>query len=209
MSHSRSHNMPCSTFGCGLLLVLTLGVGSTQAASYVGLGGGVTPHLGTRIITHYETGPESLSVKTGYGFEAQFGWEGVPWIDIEGALRYHLFTCGDSAVYTRATPIEHELVGFEGGIRVHPRRGVSNSMPYVRLGLGSYSPSIKLSDGETISGDPVLGYFVGLGYVYEVSGFWGVDVRATAVVYNAFNPEESRVRLKAALISLSTAVIIF
>lgn len=196
-------------FACGFPLLLALASRDAWATSYVGLGGGATPHIATEIITQYSTGPETLHVNTGYGFEAQFGWEALPWIDIEGALRYHLFSRGDSATYVRITPTGHDLIGFEGGIRVHPRRTVTNSIPYIRFGLGSYSPSLTLNDGSTTSGDPVLGYFVGLGYVYEVSSSWGVEVRATAVMYNAFTPEEHGVELKAGILSVSAAIIIF
>jgi len=154
--------------------------------------------------------PETLRVRTGYGFEAQFGWEAAPWIDIEGALRYHIFSRRDTLRSDRDTVTGHEVIGFEGGIRAHPRRGITNSMPYVRGGLGSFSPTIKLNNGQaTISGDPVLGYYVGIGYVHEMSSMWGFDVRATAIVYNAFNQQDQGVELHGAILALSLSVIVF
>ena len=209
MRHAFPQSIPGVALRCAVFLSLIAGAGAVRAASYVGVGAGATPHVDTQIITQFSTGPETLNVKTGYGFEAQFGWEAFPWVDVEGALRYHLFSRGDSATYLRVTPTGHDAIGFEGGLRLHPRRGVTNSMPYLRFGIGSYSPTIGLSNGETISGDPVLGYFVGLGYVYEVSSFWGLDLRASGVVYNAFNAEQNGIELKAAILAITLSVIIF
>jgi len=210
MTHHRDSPRRARGIYAAVALVLAFGAGKAHGVSYVGLGGGATPAYRTRIISYYPTEPETLRVHTGYGFEAQFGWEAAPWVDIEGALRYHILTSGDSAAYVLTTPTGHDIVGFEGGVRFHPRRGVTNSIPYVRLGLGSYSPTVKLNEGlDNLSTDPVLGYYAGIGYVYEVTSVWGIDLRASAVVYNAFNEAEHGIRLHAALVAVTLSVIIF
>lgn len=183
---------------------------NASAISYVGLGGGLAPQIDTRLITHYTAGPETVKFSMGSSFEAQFGWEAAPWIDMEGALRYHGFSRTDTLRTDRETVSGLDVIAAEGGIRLHPRRGWSNSGPYIRGGLGSFSPTVSLDKGDgSVNGDPVLGYYFGAGYLYEVSSSWGLDIRATYLRARAFNKDVDGRNLQLGSLAVTLSVIIF
>jgi hypothetical protein len=190
------------------IVMVVVGADRARAASYIGFGAATGIPVNTKA-TSFDTDTVMRTAKPGYGGEAQFGWETAPWIDIEGALRYHHFGFSgsdpDSVVFIRS----YTLVGFEGGIRVHPRRGLTNSMPYVRLGLGSFSPSIDLSNGSAIGNATTLGAFVGIGYTREISSSYGIDVRATGILFNAFNPSSDALKLKSRFIAIAASLVVF
>ena len=221
---SYAHKEVCSVissnrFRCVLLLVFLAALADTAVAvSYIGAGGGPSFQIGTDAI-RWQPDPsydpldydilisDTTSFKSGFGIEAQFGWEMNPWVDAEGALRYHRMTATDTTdQFSRLTHIE--LVGFEGGIRFHMRRVITNSTPYIRLGLGSYSPTIKQNDESgTISFDPTLGFYVGAGYMYELTSKIGLDVRATAVFYNI--KDGSYFKMNSSIISIAASLLVF
>ena len=200
--------------GVALVFLLCAGSSRVQATSYVGLGGGPATDFGTEITTLGSIADTLGDLGVGYGLEAQFGWESAKWIDIEGALRYSTFSMdhalpnvgdGDADVITG-----YSLIGFEGGIRVHMERVLTNTTPYIRGGLASYSPSIELNGGgRQISNDTVLGYYFGVGYAWEFSSSLGLDVRATVMQLNAFGEPEWDVKLKARTVSIALSLIIF
>ena len=197
----------------GLFLAAVLIAGEAGATSYVGFGGGYSVPAGAEVWGHIYnddgvvTQIDTITFDPGWAFEAQFGWEANPWVDFEGALRYHKFTSpADSADDISA----YETIGFEGGVRFHPRRGFSNSGPYLRMGVGSYSPSIEFKDGMSgLSNQTTLGYYAGLGYVHELTSKLGADLRGTVVVYNAFRPETHGVELRSVFYAISLSLIIF
>ncbi len=196
-----------------LLVTISLLAGSAGATSYVGFGGGYSLPAGTEVLGYVYneenvvTQIDTITFDPGWAFEAQFGWEANPWVDFEGALRYHTFT-------TPADSLDdisgYETIGFEGGVRFHPRRGFSNSAPYLRMGVGSYSPSIEFKDGKgAISNQTTLGYYAGLGYVHELSSKIGLDLRGTVNVFNAFDADSHGVELRSVFYTISLSLIIF
>jgi len=199
------------TIAVGAMLVLAAGVRPAGATAYIGVGGGVTPHVDTKIYYYGYHGdtPDTLRVSPGYGFEAQFGWESAPWVDIEGCLRYHGFNVTGAPSPDSSTVTHYSAVGFEGGVRLHPRRGLTNSAPYVRFGIGSYSPSLTLSHGDgTLSNDTRVGYFVGIGYTLERTSSYGLDLRATMVRFTSFGADQG-VKLDSGFLSVALSVVVF
>ncbi|OQB38024.1 MAG: hypothetical protein BWY06_02154 [Candidatus Latescibacteria bacterium ADurb.Bin168] len=194
-------------FGATMLLFLP---GLAGAVSYVGLGGGMSPHINTTVVSNYATGLDTVKFRGGYGFEAQFGWEAAPWIDIEGALRYHLSGKTDTLRADREIVSGLDIIGAEGGIRLHPRRGWSNSGPYLRGGIGSFSTTLSLDRGAASqNGEPALGYYAGIGYVREISGSWGVDLRATYIRFNAFDMNADGRKFRAGFLAVTASLVVF
>ena len=206
----------------GLLAVLaaTLALaGSAGAVSYIGGGGGPAFSLGSEAIrTFYVYNETSLEYEVssydtttfgrGWGLEAQFGWELAPWVDAEGAMRYHRLPASGDSSTAESRLTRTEMVGFEGGLRIHLRRVITNSTPYIRFGLGSYSPSFKeTSNTGTLSNDATLGYYVGVGYMHEISGKTGLDIRATVVVYD--QDDGTYIRMRATKLSIVASLLIF
>ena len=202
-----------------IVAIVAFAAGKATATTYVGFGAGPAFGGAARIVTHGSTteGPVSDTLNglaMGYGVEAQFGWESAKWIDFEGALRYNAFSLNHEAAPVEGSDPEYitsySLVGFEGGIRVHMERILTNSTPYIRGGLASYSPSIEFNHGSrTISNDTVLGYYVGLGQVLEINSAIGVDVRATFAQFYAFSKREWGMNLRSSLLTVAIALIIF
>ena len=54
---------------------------------------------------------------------------------------------------------------------------------------------------------PVLGYFVGAGYMYEVSSKFGIDARANVIFYPL--KDEGLLDMDAMILSLELSLIIF
>jgi hypothetical protein len=129
---------------------------------------------------------------------------------MEGALRYHEFGVYPEPVDSLSQPNGVPLVGFEGGIRIHTQRGFTNSCPYIRAGVGSYSPSIQFDNSRyDISTSTVLGYYVGIGYLHEFTSKIGADIRATLVQFQAFSIPYDGVELESRFLSISLSLIIF
>lgn len=192
--------------------ILFAGAANSHALSYVGFGGGYSASFTNFILdyTDEEAGYDTVSFGGGFSAEAQFGWEINRYTDMEGALRYHDFSRTPVAGESTRQPTGFRSVGFEGGIRLHPERGFTNSSPYLRLGIGSYSPSIQF-DGNVrdVSSSTVLGYYVGIGYTHEITGKLGVDLRASMIQYSGFSYDIDRARLQTRFIAISAGVIIF
>jgi hypothetical protein len=198
----------------GFLAVLLLATTSARATTYVGIGAGPAIGIGTSIVTFHTNGRDTLtSLGTGWDAEAQFGWESNPWVDFEGALRYALFDLdylppsSENPSGDRIT--SYSVVGFEGGIRVHLERIFTNTTPYIRGGMASYSPTVELNSTRTIGNDTAMGYYVGLGYVHEISGSFGIDVRATMTRFTAFGEQEWLVDLKSSVLVIGVSLVIF
>jgi hypothetical protein len=197
---------------CALLLLFA---GQSGAVSYIGVGAGPSFHEGIgseQYVFDFEA--ETIdsfagSFGTGWGIEAQFGWEVAPWVDVEGAMRYNRFSRSDT-VTTRSYVKGYDVIGFEGGIRLHLRRHITNSTPYIRGGVGSYSSTSILEPGGDLSIDPVLGYYVGVGYMHEITGSVGFDIRATALFFDAKTFQyDTGVRLRGEFYSLVLSIIAF
>lgn len=182
-----------------------------EAVSYIGLGGGLSPSFGSEVrVFHNNAEFDTASFGVGYGLEAQFGWESAKYIDVEGALRYHSFSRKITIVEDLPQPSSYTIIGFEGGVRLHPERGFTNSAPYIRGGIGSYTPNIILDKGDiSQSNDNGIGYYIGVGYTYEMSSKIGIDVRATMVTFNAFGGEHDFVGLRSRFFSILASVIVF
>ncbi len=204
---SKSFRRKCICVSSAALLMLP---GVAAAVSYVGLGGGMSPHINTTVISNYTSGMDTVKFRGGYGFEAQFGWEAAPWIDIEGALRYHLSGTSDTLRTDREIVSGLDIIGAEGGIRLHPRRGWSNSGPYLRGGIGSFSTTLSLDKGAASqNGEPALGFYAGIGYVHEISGSWGVDLRATYIRFNAFDMNADGRKFRAGFLAVTASLVVF
>ena len=146
-------------------LAVCLAVPSAHAVSYIGVGGGYAPHLATKGIrlawdSDLEvTHSDSFDIGTGWAVLGQFGWELAPWVDAEGAMRYHRASRSDTSSMDVAVK-SYELIGFEGGIRIHPRRYITNTAPYIRLGVGSYSTTLNHTDEhDDVGFEPGPGLF--------------------------------------------------
>ncbi len=202
-------------FGIVLLacIVACLTATTANAVSYIGFGGGFAPHVSTEgVRTSYDsdlgvTHRDSFELGSGWSIEAQFGWEMAPWVDAEGAMRYHRAARSDTSTL-QVSIDNYELIGFEGGLRLHTRRYITNTTPYLRLGVGSYSTTLNHRESsDNIGFDPTLGYFIGAGYTYEVSSKFGVDARASLIVYDV--NESSLLKMDAVLLSVVVSLIIF
>ena len=131
-------------------------------------------------------------------------------IDIEGALRYHLSGTSDTLRTDREIVSGLDIIGAEGGIRLHPRRGWSNSGPYLRGGIGSFSTTLSLDKGAASqNGEPALGFYAGIGYVHEISGSWGVDLRATYIRFNAFDMNADGRKFRAGFLAVTASLVVF
>jgi hypothetical protein len=198
----------------GLLLLAS---GTAFATSYVGFGGGLGSPQSSSAVTDVYLRDSDTWVVDSVGFdlgwlaEAQFGWEANAWMDFEGALRFHKFYRETGTVPDPKHPRVDgfSLVGFEGGLRLRTQRGFTNTVPYIRGGVGSYSPSVDYDNGQSVSNVTLIGYYVGVGYIQEINSKIGMDIRVTWINFDAFDRNRHSVELQANFVAIALSLIVF